>query len=138
MSVVGTSPAVVAGRRATVLRGELLLRELTPTVAETTFAVGADEPVLAGHYPRFPILPGVCLLELAIRTARALPAVGDAALADVVSTRFVTPVFPGDQVTSRVQLSGTVKGRLACSAGIFTTRGRAASVKLRFVDGGRR
>lgn len=41
----------------------------TKGVAEKTFA--ADDPVFAGHFPHFPVVPGVLICEFAFQTAAA-------------------------------------------------------------------
>ncbi|MFL6130925.1 MAG: 3-hydroxyacyl-ACP dehydratase FabZ family protein [Mycobacteriales bacterium] len=65
--------------------------------ASSRFTLDPAEPLLAGHYPGFPIFPGVCLVECAHRTSLgALD--GPARLTEVESARFLGPVFPGDTV----------------------------------------
>jgi 3-hydroxyacyl-[acyl-carrier-protein] dehydratase len=66
--------------------------------ATSAFTLDPAEPLLAGHYPGFPIFPGVCLVECAHRTS--LGAVGGepVRLTEVESARFLGPVFPGDTV----------------------------------------
>jgi 3-hydroxyacyl-[acyl-carrier-protein] dehydratase len=105
--------------------------------ADSVFLLDPAEPLLAGHYPGFPILPGVCLVECAHRTA--LAAVGDptAELREIESTRFIGPVLPGDTVRTEV-LAEAVEGGWRCRAQVFAERpgvsGRqkAAVVRLRY------
>ena len=58
----------------------------------------ADLLPLSGHYPGFPIVPGVFLVDTAQRTARALLGLEDARWSAITSTRFLRPVFPGDEI----------------------------------------
>ncbi|MEV4434148.1 hypothetical protein [Streptomyces sp. NPDC049555] len=98
--------------------------------------IGPDEPVFAGHYPDFPIFPGVCVLECVQRAATdgpAAPAAGD--LAAVESARFAGAVYPGDTLALDLAWRRTPAG-LVCRATATTERGRAASVRLRFATEG--
>jgi 3-hydroxyacyl-[acyl-carrier-protein] dehydratase len=101
--------------------------------AVTTIAIAHDEPVLAGHYPGFPILPGVCLLDCAHRTVLAWARrQGHRLELDVVeSTRFLNPVFPGDTVTTEVRIE-RAGDHWRCRASVSTERSRAADVRLRY------
>jgi 3-hydroxyacyl-[acyl-carrier-protein] dehydratase len=101
-------------------------------LAMATVRISPAEPVFAGHYPDFPIFPGVCLLEC-VRHAVQLAAPrfpADDRLFSVVSARFLTPVFPGDTVDIELVLTET-DGALHCRATASTQRGVAAQVRLR-------
>lgn len=106
---------------------------MSPDGVVTSTQVGADEPLLAGHYPGFPIVPGVCLIEcvhrsLLIRASR----LGSSVELDVVeSTRFLQPVFPGDRIVTEVRVDGAEE-LWRCIASVSTERGRAAEVRLRY------
>ncbi|MBH5335051.1 3-hydroxyacyl-ACP dehydratase [Streptomyces pactum] len=107
--------------------------ETTP--ARTVVLVEPSEKVLAGHYPGFPIFPGICLVEYVHQSALdTLPGQdGSWKLAAIESTRFVSPVFPGDTVTTELswqQLPDT--GAWRCKAVASTERGKAAQLRLRF------
>lgn len=100
--------------------------------------IAADEPAFEGHYPGFPILPGVCLIECAHRTAMAAlppaPAAGPARLDAVEAARFLDPVFPGETVT--VELEWEPSGdSWRCRTAIRTERGPSARIRLGYVWG---
>ncbi|MFI1227153.1 MULTISPECIES: 3-hydroxyacyl-ACP dehydratase FabZ family protein [unclassified Streptomyces] len=100
---------------------------------EVRFRIEPDEPVFAGHYPDFPIFPGVCVVECAHRAALAAVPVAGAALSLVAleSARFTGPVMPGDVLTVRadwIACEGGWKYRATAS----TVRGESAKVKLRY------
>ncbi|MCM2387940.1 3-hydroxyacyl-ACP dehydratase FabZ family protein [Streptomyces albipurpureus] len=100
----------------------------------TTVQVHADERVFPGHYPGFPIFPGVCVVEQVRRSALAtVPAdAGKVIVRAIESTRFLSPVFPGDRLT--VELTWSPRGEAwRCEAVAATERGRAATVRLRLV-----
>lgn len=100
---------------------------------ESTLVVDPDDRILAGHYPGFPIFPGVCLVETAHQTYLATRPDPDAVtLEGIDSVRFLGPVFPGDEVTTRLSVKPRPDGSLRCTATLSTARGAAATVRLRY------
>ncbi|MEV5951702.1 hypothetical protein [Streptomyces sp. NPDC051993] len=101
------------------------------------FRIDRSEPVFAGHYPDFPIFPGVCVVECVHRAALATaPGAGSPlSLAALESARFVGAVFPGDVLTVDSKWTA-VEGGWKCTATASTDRGDAAKVRLRYVTGG--
>jgi 3-hydroxyacyl-[acyl-carrier-protein] dehydratase len=90
--------------------------------AEGVKCVTANEPFLGGHFPDYPIMPGVFIVEalaqlggIMLRSSGA-PAVpspapdaaakagGHGVLASIQRMRFLRPVLPGDQLQLRVTL----------------------------------
>ncbi|WP_329618539.1 3-hydroxyacyl-ACP dehydratase FabZ family protein [Streptomyces sp. S465] len=102
--------------------------------ATARVAVDASEPVFAGHYPDFPIFPGVCVVECAHRAALST-APEPVALAAVDSARFSGAVYPGDVIDLRLTWRRRGDG-WRCSASASTARGEAASVRLRYRPAG--
>src|SRR6266702_3230510 len=75
--------------------------------------VTANEPFLAGHFPGFPIMPGVLIVEAMAQAGGALllTEVEDRTGKLIVFTgidraRFRRPVGPGDQLRLEVELTG--------------------------------
>jgi 3-hydroxyacyl-[acyl-carrier-protein] dehydratase len=100
--------------------------------------VTSNEPFFAGHFPNFPIMPGVLIIEAIAQAGAALllTEVPDRASKLMVFTsiddaRFRRPVVPGDQLrievtvlnwrTSAVKMRGiaTVDGKVACEATVM-------------------
>jgi 3-hydroxyacyl-[acyl-carrier-protein] dehydratase len=100
--------------------------------------VTINEPHFAGHFPDFPIMPGVLIIEAIAQAGGALllTEIPDRdtklmVFTGIDSARFRKPVVPGDQLrievkvlnwrTSAVKLHGTatVDGKLACEATIM-------------------
>lgn len=107
--------------------------EHAPLRSSATAVVDAAEPLLAGHYPGFPIFPGVCLVDHVHRTALATnPEPGrPMRLREIETVRFVGPVFPGDALS--VQVDWTARpGGWVCAGVVASPRGRAATVRLRY------
>jgi 3-hydroxyacyl-[acyl-carrier-protein] dehydratase len=103
-----------------------------PDGLTVTYLVDASEPVLSGHFPGFPIFPGVCLVECANQAALlALP--DGATLTAIDGARFRAPVFPGDEVIVDVTTADW-----ACAATLTVRRAgggpveEAAVVRLRY------
>jgi 3-hydroxyacyl-[acyl-carrier-protein] dehydratase len=98
--------------------------------AEAAMDVDPTEPVFAGHYPHYPIFPGVCVVDSVHRGALATAPTA-VALASVESARFLGAVFPGDVL--RMDLTWKRDGDdWLCGGKANTGRGTAASVKLRY------
>lgn len=118
----------------TPLRAPVRVERRGSGQARSTFALDPAEPLLAGHYPGFPILPGVCLVECAHRTALAALD-GGARLAAVESARFLGPVYPGDTVHTEAAAEA-VDGGWRCRTELFAAtsgdRRKVAVVRLRY------
>lgn len=119
---------------ATPLNRTVQTVDRRPTGATARLAVGAGERVLRGHYPGFPIFPGVCLVEAVHHAALANPPGGDdeLVLAAVESVRFLSPVFPDDEVTVELEWKRRA-GAWKAHAALSTARGRTAQVRLGYV-----
>jgi 3-hydroxyacyl-[acyl-carrier-protein] dehydratase len=120
---------------ASALTAVVRVRAQDPGGIETSFVVDAGEPVLAGHFPGYPILPGVCLVEAAHRAAALALAAQRPRLAGVENARFQSPVFAGDEVLVEVRVTADAGG-WRCRARLTVDRGDgpvpAATVRLRY------
>ena len=100
--------------------------------------VTVNEPHFTGHFPGFPIMPGVLIVEAIAQAGGALllTEIPDRdtklmVFAGIDSAKFRRPVVPGDQLrievnvlnwrTTAVRLKGivTVDGKIACEATIM-------------------
>jgi hypothetical protein len=120
-------------RRATALR-----REDRPTVLEEVAGVKVlerrcrvphDLACLPGHFPGFPVVPGVLQLDWVMDVVSAL-AGRDAAIREVLRVKFGELLRPGDDFRIRTELGadGLVRFRL------WSERGDHASGRLRLVE----
>jgi 3-hydroxyacyl-[acyl-carrier-protein] dehydratase len=100
--------------------------------------VTINEPHFAGHFPDFPIMPGVLIVEAIAQAGGALllteiPDREDKLMVftGIEAAKFRKPVVPGDQLrievtvlnwrSSAVRMKGvvTVEGKLACEATVM-------------------
>ena len=96
--------------------------EQTEDRIRTVKAVSAAEEYLADHFPGFPILPGVFMLEAMVQAARRLLAgrTNDRlVLGEVRALRYGAMVHPGDTLIVEVQDVRPAEG------GAFQCRGSA-------------
>ncbi|MFD0445002.1 3-hydroxyacyl-ACP dehydratase FabZ family protein [Streptomyces rhizosphaericus] len=128
----GTRPSSPIAARVEVVR-PAAADDRGKVRAATAVTVGEDEAVFPGHYPGFPIFPGVCVIECVHLSGLRTPPPGAAGLelVAVESTRFLSPVFPGDRLEVDLVWTGG-SGTWRCAAKVATERGAAAQVRLRF------
>jgi 3-hydroxyacyl-[acyl-carrier-protein] dehydratase len=99
--------------------------------------VTINEPFFQGHFPGYPIMPGVLIVEALAQTgtvvALSVPEYREklGVFAGIDSVRFRRPVLPGDTLRLEVQLDkirrgvgkasgkATVNGQLACEGEIL-------------------
>src|SRR4029077_4065653 len=91
--------------------------------------VTANEPFFAGHFPNFPVMPGVLITEAMAQTAGVLvlSSIPDrenklVLLASVEFAKFRKPVIPGDQLRIEMVLLKR-KSSVAKMAGKATVNG---------------
>jgi 3-hydroxyacyl-[acyl-carrier-protein] dehydratase len=101
----------------------------------TQKSVVADEPFFAGHFPGYPIYPGVFIIEAVHQAAIQYGTVflGRVQLLEVRSARFLSPVHPGDILESDCRCdvfhdAGELKVEATCRCGTRTV----AEIKLRY------
>ena len=81
--------------------------------------VSANEPVFSGHFPHYPVMPGVLILESMAQASAVLAFVsaGHKAQSDslyyfagIDKARFKRPVVPGDQMRLEVTIDRELRG----------------------------
>ena len=97
-------------------------------------AVSGNEPYFAGHFPNFPVMPGVLIIEALAQTAAVLAAVTVPGLTKdklvffttVEKVRFRQPVRPGDIIKLHV-VKNTSKGPMWKFAGKASVAGKVVA-----------
>jgi 3-hydroxyacyl-[acyl-carrier-protein] dehydratase len=97
-------------------------------------AVSGNEPYFAGHFPDFPVMPGVLIVEAVAQTASVMVAAttSDFTAGKLVffttieKARFRQPVRPGDLLKMRV-MKTAAKGPLWKFNGIAEVNGKAVA-----------
>lgn len=116
--------------------------ELDDQGIRTAKVITGNEPFFVGHYPEYPIFPGVFILEAVHQaalhyTTRRLADKVRAHLAQVRSIRFLSPLRPGDrlEISCRCELAEG-QGELLVDAEcqrVETAPVPVANIKLRYV-----
>ena len=91
--------------------------------------VSLAEEYLADHFPTFPVLPGVMMVELMVQAARRMLAPrGDArlVLGEVKVVKFARLVRPGEALQMEVRLGKAHDGAYDCRATGTVRRGSDA------------
>lgn len=93
--------------------------------------VTVNEPFFQGHFPDYPVMPGVLILEALAQTG-AIAVLGQEAnkgkigfLAGVDKCRFKQQVKPGDQLKLEVEII-RMRGSIGKGKGIATVDGKVA------------
>ncbi|GAB4073176.1 3-hydroxyacyl-ACP dehydratase FabZ [Barrientosiimonas marina] len=93
--------------------------------------VSANEPFFQGHFPDYPVMPGVLIVE-ALAQAGAIGVLGSEEnegkigfLAGLDKCRFKRQVKPGDQLQLEVEIT-RLKGSIGKGKGIATVDGETA------------
>ncbi|MBB5940153.1 3-hydroxyacyl-ACP dehydratase FabZ family protein [Streptomyces zagrosensis] len=105
----------------------------------TRVTIDPAAPVFAGHYPHFPLLPGVFTLDAVDHAVRLhAERIGGVRteLAEVRSVRFASPVFPGDVLTVECVIKTVADGGRDVKVRCHTDREKTATLRLRYRDSG--
>ena len=95
--------------------------------------ITANEPQFTGHFPQYPVMPGVLIIEAMAQVAGIL--VGKVAphtrgklmfLASVENAKFRKPVVPGDQLRIEMKLS-RLKTSIAKMEGVALVDGQVVA-----------
>ena len=97
-----------------MLRG-ILYETVSVDAAGATIRLLPESPVYKGHFPGYPITPGVCLVEVALELMEEMAAQvghdGKPRLVAAKNIKFTSPVIPSETTELRFNLSGEGVGR---------------------------
>jgi 3-hydroxyacyl-[acyl-carrier-protein] dehydratase len=100
-----------------------------------TKTIVADDPYIQGHFPDFPIYPGIFVFETLRQAVTAIAGEGRwAEMRHIRSARFLLPLFPGDRLTAVFQVTLPVlESSLEVEAACTRQDGKlAARLKIQF------
>jgi len=101
--------------------------------------VTINEPVFSGHFPHYPVMPGVLIIEamaqaaaiLSFKTMDQTPSSDSVYyFAGIDNARFKRPVSPGDQLRLEVQTMREMRGVVKFSGKAFVDDQIAAEADL--------
>jgi 3-hydroxyacyl-[acyl-carrier-protein] dehydratase len=98
----------------------------------TRKVLSSDEPYFMGHFPKFPIFPGIFIVE-AVHQAVVYYAVnyfGRVKMIEIRAVRFFSPVVPGDLLECDCQCAAISEELLQVKATCRCGERRVASVNL--------
>ncbi|HEY3368679.1 MAG TPA: 3-hydroxyacyl-ACP dehydratase FabZ family protein [Symbiobacteriaceae bacterium] len=130
----------MTGTYARPLRALDRVLDLADETITTSLEIHGTEPFFAGHFPEYPIFPGVFQLEAVLQATSQFVRLRlghshRVRLSAIKSVRFTAPVRPGDSltITCRFLLDMGQSG-LTADATCANTQGiSTAQMKLRFV-----
>ena len=82
-----------------MLRG-ILYETVSVDGSGVTLRLLPESPVYKGHFPGYPITPGVCLVEI------ALELMGNVQLVGAKNIKFTSPIIPTEGTELRFNLGG--------------------------------
>lgn len=107
--------------------------------------VTINEPFFAGHFPDYPVMPGVLIVEAMAQTAGAIciraAGVGQPSLVyflTIDGAKFRKPVVPGDQLrihVKKLKKRGNLL-KFACEAMVDGSKVAEAEIQAMMVDNG--
>ena len=86
-----------------MLRG-ILYETVQADPGGATVRLLPGSPVYQGHFPGYPITPGVCLVQIALELIGEMA--GQAGLVAAKNIKFTSPVIPEEGMELRFNLSG--------------------------------
>jgi len=73
------------------------VKPLAAAIMQSVIEVPRDHPSFAGHFPKFPVLPGAVLLDVALQVIRRERGI-DLTQWRIASVKFLDVVRPGDSL----------------------------------------
>ena len=106
-----------------------------PLIMHSAIEVPKDHPSFAGHFPKFPVLPGAVLLDAALQVIRRERGI-DLTQWRIASVKFLDVVRPGDalRLEHEAQKSGLIRFTVrvadrTVASGSLSSAGRAGTAQ---------
>ena len=85
----------------------ILYETIAVDTAGATVRLLPESPVYRGHFPGYPITPGVCLVEIALELMEEMAGqAGKVRLVAAKNIKFTSPVLPSEGMALRFIFSG--------------------------------
>ena len=85
----------------------ILYETIVVDAAGATVRLLPESPVYRGHFPGYPITPGVCLVEIALELMEEMAGqAGKVRLVAAKNIKFTSPVLPSEGMALRFIFSG--------------------------------
>ena len=85
----------------------ILYETIAVDTAGATVRLLPESPVFKGHFPGYPITPGVCLVEIALELMEKMAGqAGKVRLVAAKNIKFTSPVLPSEGMALRFNFSG--------------------------------
>ena len=82
----------------------ILYETIAVDAAGATVRLLPESPVYRGHFPGYPITPGVCLVQIALELIAEMA--GQTGLVAAKNIKFTSPIIPTDGTELRFNLGG--------------------------------
>lgn len=89
-----------------------------------------DEFYFEGHFPGFPVMPGVLILECIAQTAMVVAGKADLKLKYIKKIKFRHTIIPGDEMRINVELRKTPENLIEVKGEVVVNEKSAASGTL--------
>ncbi|MBI4827207.1 MAG: beta-hydroxyacyl-ACP dehydratase [Nitrospinae bacterium] len=113
------------------------VEEITEESITARYTVRPELPALAGHFPSFPVMPGVLAMESVFQAGAILLSEKNAGLGDAIpaltrvrDARFKRMIRPGDVMTVRAEIENIVSTAYYMKGGVEVEGKLAMSVSF--------
>jgi len=113
-----------------------ILLDISPRHVSMMLPVAADAEIFRGHYPHFPIFPGIYLIETALQTIEHFiqeEGFTSARITTLKSARLLAPVRPGEELISEATLLEDFFSPQASSWEVLCRSGDTPAAKIKMV-----
>jgi 3-hydroxyacyl-[acyl-carrier-protein] dehydratase len=83
--------------------------------SEWFVAIGVDHPSLAGHFPDYPVVPGVVVLGEIMNAFRKITKEKNMQFVGVPSVKFISPLTPGEFLRINIEQQGNDAIEFTCT-----------------------
>jgi 3-hydroxyacyl-[acyl-carrier-protein] dehydratase len=86
--------------------------------------------VFPDHFPGFPVLPGICLMQAVVLAGAIRAGVADLRVCTLKNAKLMQPALPGDQIVIEAEMAPGADGDFRIKARLFNGDKRCAEFSL--------